>query len=302
MPHQCRTPFTMGGPESSLANNRISFHPLMNMGFVTHPNEALGLFITYGLNVIGAILIFIVGRWLANWAKRKVAVWLERSQKVDQTLIGFLSSLVRYLVLIVTFLIVLSQFGIETTSLIAVFGAASLAVGLALQGTLSNVPAVVMLLIFRPFKAGDYVEAGGTSGTVKSITLFLTELATPDNVQILVPNSQVWGTIVKNYSHHETRRIELVIGIDYTDDIDKAQSVVEAVVKDDSRVLSDPAPMVVVGNLGDSSVDLTIRVWCQSGDFWALKFDLTKRLKQKFDAEQLSIPFPQRTIHMVNAQ
>ena len=264
--------------------------------------EALGLFITYGLNVIGAILIFIVGRWLANWAKRKVAVWLERSQKVDQTLIGFLSSLVRYLVLIVTFLIVLSQFGIETTSLIAVFGAASLAVGLALQGTLSNVAAGVMLLIFRPFKAGDYVEAGGTSGTVKSITLFLTELATPDNVQILVPNSQVWGTIVKNYSHHETRRIELGICIDYTDYIDKAQSVVEAVVKDDSRVLSDPAPMVVVGNLGDSSVDLTIRVWCQSGDFWALKFDLTKRLKQKFDAEQLSIPFPQRTIHMVNAQ
>ncbi|MDR4492881.1 MAG: mechanosensitive ion channel [Nitrospirales bacterium] len=264
--------------------------------------EVLSLFITYGLKVIGAIFIFIVGRWLANWSKRKVAHWLERSQKVDQTLIGFLSSLVRYLVLLVTLLTVLAQFGIETTSLIAVFGAASLAVGLALQGTLSNVAAGVMLLIFRPFKVGDYVEAGGTAGTVKDMTLFITELATPDNVQILVPNSQVWGTIVKNYSHHETRRVDLVMGIDYTDDIDKAQSVVERVVKADARVLSDPAPLVVVGNLGESSVDLTIRVWCRSGDYWPVKFDLTKQLKQQFDAEQLSIPFPQRTIHLINAK
>jgi len=264
--------------------------------------EALSLFITYGLKVIGAILIFIFGRLIANWTKGKVANWLERSQKVDQTLVGFLSSFVRYLVLIVTLLAVLSQFGIETTSLIAVFGAAGLAIGLALQGTLSNVAAGVMLLIFRPFKEGDFVEAGGTAGTVKGITLFVSELATPDNVQILVPNSQVWGTIVKNYSHHETRRVDLVMGIDYTDDIDKAQSVVEGVVKADARVLSDPAPLVVVGNLGESSVDLTIRVWCHSGDYWPLKFDLTKQLKQQFDAEQLSIPFPQRTIHMISAK
>ena len=195
-----------------------------------------------------------------------------------------------------------SQCGIETTSLIAVFGAAGLAIGLALQGTLSNVAAGVMLLIFRPFKVGDFVEAGGTAGTVKGITLFVSELATPDNVQILVPNSQVWGTIVKNYSHHETRRVDLVMGIDYADDIDKAQTVVERVVKADSRVLADPAPMVVVGNLGESSVDLTIRVWCQSGDYWPLKFDLTKTLKQEFDKEQLSIPFPQQTVHMIQTK
>jgi small conductance mechanosensitive channel len=264
--------------------------------------EGLSLFITYGLRVIGAILILILGRWIANRAKRTVADWLERLGKVDLTLVGFLSSFVRYLVLIVTLLAVLAQFGIETTSLIAVFGAAGLAIGLALQGTLSNVAAGVMLLIFRPFKVGDFVEAGGTAGTVKSITLFISELATPDNVQILVPNSQVWGTIVKNYSHHETRRVDLVMGIDYTDDIDKAQAVVERVVQADARVLADPAPLVVVGNLGESSVDLTIRVWCQSGDYWPLKFDLTKTLKQQFDAEQLTIPFPQRTIHMINAQ
>ena len=263
--------------------------------------EGISLLTTYGLKVIGAVLILIIGRMLANWTKRKVAAGLERSGKVDLTLQGFLSSFARYVVLIVTFLAVLSQFGIETTSLIAVFGAAGLAIGLALQGTLSNVAAGVMLLIFKPFKVGDFVEVGGTAGTVKSISLFIAELATPDNVQILVPNSQVWGTVVKNYSHHTTRRVDLVMSIDYADDIDKAQSVVESVVKADARVLADPAAMVVVGNLGESAVDLTIRVWCQAGDYWPLKFDLTKRLKQQFDAEKLTIPFPQRTIHMVKA-
>jgi len=263
--------------------------------------EGISLLTIYGLKVIGAILILIIGRMIANWAKKQVEYRFEQSATVDQTLKGFVSSFVRYLVLIVTFLAVISQFGVETTSLIAVFGTAGLAIGLALQGTLSNVAAGVMLLIFRPFKVGDYVDAGGTAGTVKSISLFITELATPDNVQILVPNSQVWGTVVKNYSHHTTRRVDLVMSIDYADDIDKAQAVVESVVKADSRVMADPAPMVVVGNLGESSVDLTIRIWCQAGDYWPLKFELTKQLKQKFDAEKLTIPFPQRTIHMVKA-
>ncbi len=178
--------------------------------------EGMSLLIIYGLKVIGAILILIVGRLIANWAKRKVAYWLEQSGQVDQTLKGFLSSFVRYLVLMVTFLAVLSQLGIETTSLIAIFGTAGLAIALALQGTLSNVAAGVMLLIFRPFKVGDYVEAGGTAGTVKDIRLFFSELATPDNVQVLVPNSQVWGTVVKKYSHHTTRRVDLVMSIDYS--------------------------------------------------------------------------------------
>lgn len=264
--------------------------------------QGISLLTTYGLNVIGAILILIIGKIIANWVQSRVASWLGKSSKVDDTLTGFLSNLARYVVLIATVLAVLAQFGIETTSLIAVLGAASLAIGLALQGTLSNVAAGVMLLFFRPFKTGDVVETAGIKGSVKSITLFVTELATPDNVQILVPNSQVWGTIVKNYSHHATRRVDLVMGIDYGDDIDKAQSVVQQVVKADSRVLADPAPMVVVGNLGESSVDLTIRVWCQASDYWPVKFDLTKTLKQRFDVEKLSIPFPQRTIHMVKAE
>ena len=213
--------------------------------------EGITLLTSYGLNVIGAILILIVGKMIAGLVQRNVAKWLGRSGKVDETLKGFLANLARYVVLIATFLAVLAQFGIETTSLIAVLGAASLAIGLALQGTLSNVAAGVMLLLFRPFKAGDFVETAGIAGSVKSITLFVTELATPDNVQILVPNSQVWGTVVKNYSHHATRRVDLVLGIDYGDDIDKAIGVVKQTATADTRILKDPAPMVVVGNLGE---------------------------------------------------
>ncbi len=256
----------------------------------------------YGLNIIGGILILIIGRMIASWAKGVVEKNLQKSDKVDETLRTFLGTLTRYVVLIFTFIAVLSQFGIETTSLIAVFGAASLAIGLALQGTLSNIAAGVMLLIFRPFKAGDYVEAAGIAGTVKSITLFVTELATPDNVQILAPNAQVWGATMKNYSHHSTRRVDFVIGIDYSDNIDKAQETVLAVANGDARVLQDPAPMVVVGELGDNSVNLTIRVWCQAGDYWGVKFDLTKAFKQRFDGEGISIPFPQRTVHLVKSE
>ncbi len=256
----------------------------------------------YGLNIIGGILILIIGRMIASWAKGVVEKNLQKSDKVDETLRTFLGTLTRYVVLIFTFIAVLSQFGIETTSLIAVFGAASLAIGLALQGTLSNIAAGVMLLIFRPFKAGDYVEAAGIAGTVKSITLFVTELATPDNVQILAPNAQVWGATMKNYSHHSTRRVDFVIGIDYSDNIDKAQETVLAVANGEARVLQDPAPMVVVGELGDNSVNLTIRVWCQAGDYWGVKFDLTKAFKQRFDGEGISIPFPQRTVHLVKSE
>ncbi|GJL54060.1 MAG: mechanosensitive ion channel protein [Nitrospirales bacterium] len=264
--------------------------------------QGIRLLTTYGLNVIGAILILIVGRMVASWVAKGVDRWLQKSGKVDDTLRPFFAQFARYIVLIITVLAVLSQFGIETTSLIAVLGAASLAIGLALQGTLSNVAAGVMLLIFRPFKVGDYVEAAGIAGTVKTITLFVTELATPDNVQILAPNSQVWGAVVKNYSFHDTRRVDFVLGMDYGDDIDKAIETVHSVAKADDRIFKDPAPMAVVGNLGESSVDLTIRVWCKAADYWAVKFDTTKALKQRFDAEGLSIPFPQRTIHMVKAE
>ena len=259
------------------------------------------MLLSYGFDVLTGFVILIVGWILAGWSSRAVNKGLSRIEKVDATLRGFLASLTRYIVLIFTVVAVLNRFGVQTTSIIAVLGAASLAIGLALQGTLSNVAAGVMLLFFRPFKVGDYVEAGGLAGTVKEINLFVTELSTPDNVQILAPNSQIWGSAVKNYSFHETRRVDLVLGISYEDDVDKAIGVVETMAKADERVLDDPAPMVVVGELADNSVNLVIRLWCNAGDYWPLKFDMTKALKQRMDTEGISIPYPQRTLHVVGS-
>ena len=261
--------------------------------------QTMTLATTYGLRVLGAIVVLIVGWIIAGWAGRWTDKGLAKTRKVDETLRGFLSSLIRYIVLIFTGLAVLNQFGVQTTSIIAVLAAASLAVGLALQGTLSNVAAGVMLLLFRPFKVGDYVEVAGVSGTVKSISLFVTELATPDNVQILAPNNQVWGSAVTNYSFHDTRRCDLVLSIGYDDDIEKAMRCVEEMAAADGRVFDDPAPLIVVGELADSSVNIVIRLWCNASDNWALKCDMTKALKLRMDAEGISIPYPQRTVHLV---
>lgn len=261
----------------------------------------VALVTSYGLSVIGAIVILIVGFVIAGWVRRSVERGLSKFRKVDETLRSFFSSLAYYAIIVFTIIAVLSQFGVETTSFIAVLGAAGLAIGLALQGTLSNVAAGVMLLLFRPFKVGDYVEAGGLAGTVKSISLFVTELATPDNVQIIAPNSELWGSAIKNYSFHPTRRVDIVLGIAYEDEIDKALAAIVEEAKKDSRVLGDPEPMAAVTDLGDSSVNFTVRVWCNAADFWPLKFDLTKNLKNRMGAEGITIPYPQRTVHTVGA-
>ena len=206
--------------------------------------------------------------------------------------------MVRYLIIAVTVIAVLGRFGVETTSLIAVFGAAGLAIGLALQGTLSNVAAGVMLLLFRPFKIGDFVEVAGISGTVKGITLFVTEMATGDNVHIIVPNADVWGTAVKNYSFHPTRRIDLSIGVGYDDNLGKAKDAILAAITADERSHQDPAPVVEVAELADSSVNFVVRIWCNSGDYWALRWDLLRGIKEKLDQEGLSIPYPQTDVHL----
>lgn len=264
-------------------------------------DQVVSLITTYGLDVIGAIIILIVGWIVSGWVYRAVEKGLGKIEKFDVTLRGFFASFAKYLVLIFTGLAVLSQFGIQTASLIAVLGAAGLAIGLALQGTLSNVAAGVMLLLFRPFKVGDYVEAGGHAGTIKAISLFVTEMATPDNVQILIPNSAVWGSSVSNYSFHPQRRVDFLIGIGYGDDIGKAMTAIRAVIDADNRTLNDPEPMVVVGELGDSSVNLIVRVWCNAGDYWGVKFDMTKAIKERLDADGIEIPFPQRVVHMAQA-
>lgn len=271
----------------------------MEQSVMNTADQIVAIITEYGLDVVGAIAILIVG-WIASqWVHGSVAKALGRSKKVDAMLRGFFASLAKYLVLIFTGLMVLSQFGVQTASLIAVLGAAGLAVGLALQGTLSNVAAGVMILIFRPFKIGDYVEAGGKAGTVQAVTLFITEMATPDNVQIIVPNSQIWGSSVVNYSFHDTRRVDLSLGISYEDNIGMAVAAINQTIAADERVLKEPEPMVAVSELANSSVNFVIRIWCKAADYWPLKFDMTRALKEKMDSEGISIPYPQRTVHMI---
>lgn len=259
------------------------------------------IFTTYGLSVVGGIAILVIGWLVANAVDHTIRRIMAKRERVDPLLVGFIASLVKYLILAFTVVAVLNQFGIQTASMIAVLGAAGLAIGLALQGTLSHLAAGVMIMIFRPFRQGHYIEAAGTAGTVKTVTLFTTELATPDNVQIIVPNGKVWGDVVKNYSHHETRRVDFALGIGYGDSIDKAIKTVQAVIDKDARIHKDPAPLIVVGELGASSVNLTIRVWCTGADYWPLKFDLTKAFKEALDKAKISIPFPQTDVHLHQA-
>lgn len=263
--------------------------------------EVMAFIAEYGISVIGAIVTLIIGFWASGRAKKFVANLVKKSGQADDMLAGFLGSLAKYAILVAVVIAVLQQFGVQTASLIAIMASAGLAIGLALQGTLSHLAAGVMLLLFRPFKVGHFIDGGGVAGTVKTVTLFTTELTTPDNVDIIVPNGQLWGAAISNYSTPETRRIDFVVGIDYADDMGKALAAGLDQAKDDDRVLNDPAPQSMITNLGDNCVDVTVRVWCKAGDYWALKFDLTQALKARFDKEGLSIPFPQRTVHMVKA-
>ncbi len=256
---------------------------------------------TWGLRVLGAIAVFIIGRWIAGRIRKGVTAGLERAE-TDPTLVPFISSMVYYLAIAVVVIAVLNLFGVETTSLIAVLGAAGLAVGLALQGTLSNFASGVMLLTFRPFKLGDYVDVAGTAGTVAEIGIFTCRLNTPDNVQIIVPNSDVYGQTIRNFAANPTRRNDLVVGIAYDDDIGKAIETIEQVIAADDRVLKDPEPVIAVSELGDSSVNLVVRPWCSKDDYWPLRFDLTRRLKEELEAAGCSIPFPQHDVHVINDQ
>jgi small conductance mechanosensitive channel len=261
--------------------------------------EAISLVTAYGLSVLGAVVTLVVGWIAARWARVVVDKALSKVRAVDVTLRHFVASMVSYGILTLVVVMVLEKFGVQTASLVAVVGAAGLAIGLALQGTLQNVSAGVMLLAFRPFQVGDYIEAGGQAGTVKSLSLFVTEMATPDNVRVIVPNGELWNKAIKNYSANPTRRMDLVVGISYSDDIDKAMAALNDLAAQEARVLTDPAVQTMVSNLGESSVDLTLRFWVQASDYWGVKWDLTKALKQRMDAEGISIPFPQRDLHVI---
>lgn len=259
---------------------------------MTELAELLGSFGPLIVSAVKALIVLVIGWMVAGMLGGMVRRRIMNAKRIDPTLGAFASSAVKWLILLVVLIAVLGIFGIPATSLVAVLGAASLAIGLALQGTLADLAAGVMLVIFRPYKLGQYVDIAGTSGTVKDLNLFVTELVTPDNVQIIVPNGQAWGKIITNFSTHDTRRVDLVFGIDYGDDADKAMEIILGVARADDRVHADPEPWARVTNLGDSSVDISVRLWCAATDYWELKFHMTKAVKQAFDAGGISIPYP----------
>jgi small conductance mechanosensitive channel len=261
--------------------------------------ESLGpLAVQYGMSVLGAILILIAGYIVAGWAAKRVMKWGNNSDKVDDTIVPVLSKVTKIFVLIVTLLAVLGQFGVETTSIVAVLGASALAIGLALQGTLSNVASGVMLLTLRPFSVGDAVSIAGTSGVVDSIGLFTTEMHSFDNIGISIPNSKVWGSEIRNMNRFDTRRVDMQVGIGYEDNMDKAMKVIKEVLDSDDRVLSEPEPLIAIAELGDSAVVINVRPWAKTSDVWPLRFDFTKKVKERFDEEDISFPFPQRDVHL----
>ncbi|MEX0646392.1 MAG: mechanosensitive ion channel domain-containing protein [Balneolaceae bacterium] len=265
-----------------------------------YTESLLPLAVEHGLSIIGAVLILIAGWIVANWAAKKVQLKTVKAERIDDTFVPILAQTTRAFILIVTILAVLGQFGVETTSIIAVLGAAGLAIGLALQGTLSNVAAGVMLLVLRPFKVGDAVDVGGTLGVVDSIGLFVTELHTFDNIGVSMPNSRVWGNEIKNLSRFSTRRVEMEFGIGYGDNMDKAMKLIKEILDEDERVLKEPEPLIVINRLGDSSVDIRVWPWALTKDVWPLRYDITKKVKERFDANGISIPFPQRDVHLFN--
>jgi len=248
------------------------------------------------LKVIGALVVMIIGLRIAKWLGTLVREASNKQPRIDATLASFFGSIVQWTVTAATIIATLQVFGVQATSFVAVLGAMTLAIGLSLQGALGNIASGIMIMIFRPYKLGDYIELAGTAGTVKDINLFQTVLATPDNIKIMVPNSQAISGVIKNYSGYTTRRVDVVFGIDYEDNMDTALEVIKSVITEDIRILKDPEPFVRVTNLGPSSVDITVRVWAPTSEYWPVRFDIVKKGKERLDAAGISIPYPHTTM------
>ena len=254
----------------------------------------------FGVNLLTAIVIFYVGRLGVRLITRgihKVMV----SQEVDKTLISFVTNLISMILLVIVVIAAVGALGVQTTSFIAILGAAGLAVGLALPGSLSNFASGVLIIIFRPYKVGDWIEGAGISGAVEDVQILTTVLKTGDNKQIIVPNSQIMGGIITNYSANDQRRVDMVVGVSYDDDLDKTRSVLEELIAAEERILKDPAHTIAVSELGDSSVNFVVRPWVKTSDYWGVKFDLTEAIKKRFDKEGISFPFPQQDVHLYKA-
>ncbi len=253
--------------------------------------------INIGKAILMALIIFIVGKWIAGAIKNKLRSTMEK-RGVDPALISFGTSIIYYVLMIAVVLAAVQQVGFQTTSLVAVLGAAGLAVGLALQGSLSNFASGVLIIMFRPFKIGDVIDAGGQIGKVNEIGVLVTIMTTPDNRKIIQPNSAIMAGAITNITANDTRRVDMTVGVSYTDDLDKVQNIINDVLNADDRILKDPAPQVVVAELADSSVNFNVRPWCATGDYWGVFFDFQKNIKQRLDQEGVSIPFPQQDVYM----
>jgi small conductance mechanosensitive channel len=252
-----------------------------------------------GIRLVTAILIFFVGKWIVSIVVKGLLKAMQSSD-VDTTLRRFVANLVRMVLMLFVIIAAINHLGIQTASLIAVLGAAGLAVGLALQGSLSNFAAGVLIVLFRPYKVGDWIEGAGVSGTVEEVQILTTVLKTGDNKRVIIPNSQIMGSTITNYSANATRRVDLVVGVSYSDDLDKVRRELEDLVAADDRILKDPAHTIAVSELADSSVNFVLRPWVNTADYWAVYFDLTERVKKRFDEVGISIPFPQRDVHIHN--
>lgn len=251
----------------------------------------------FAISALAALVILIIGLFIAKKVKNIFANALNK-KGVDATLVGFFSSLLYGAIAVFVVIAAIGKLGVQTTSFAAVIAAAGLAIGLALQGSLSNFASGVLLILFKPFVAGNVIKAGGEVGSVIEVGLLTTELKTPDNVKIIMPNSAIMGGAITNISAHPTRRIDMVVGVGYSDDLNKAKQIMEDLLAADERVLKDPAVTIAVSNLGDSSVDFIVRPWVNAADYWAVKFDFTKAVKEAFDAQGISIPYPQQDVHM----
>ncbi len=253
--------------------------------------------VEFGIKIISALAIFIIGRIIVRIMLSGLRKVMDRIG-MDKTLQTFLANIVSVLLTLVVVLAALNQLGVEMTSLIAVLGAAGLAVGLALQGSLANFAAGVLIIFFRPYRAGDYIDAGGSAGTVEAVTIFNTILTTPDNRKVVIPNSNVTSGPITNFSAHDTRRIDLIIGVGYDDDLKVAQKAINDVISAESRVLAEPAPVVAVESLGDSSVNFVVRPWVSTSEYWPTRWALIQGIKEKLDEVGVSIPYPQRDVHI----
>ncbi len=256
--------------------------------------------LSFAIDLALAFVIFFLGRFVIRLVVRAISKAMQKNA-VEKTLETFICNLVSMALTVVVVIAAIGQVGVQTSSFIAIFGAAGLAVGLALQGSLSNFASGVLIVLFRPYKVGDFVEAAGISGSVDQVQILTTILKTGDNKQVIVPNSQIMDSIITNYSAHDTRRVDMLIGVSYDDDLDKVRKTLEEIIAADDRILNDPAPKIAVAELADSSVNFVVRPWCTTADYSAVMWDLTETIKKRFDQEGISFPFPQRDVHLYKA-